>query len=231
VGVDLAPVQDRTGLPNCRIEVDDINLGLEHFYGCFDMVHARFITSGIKDYYGLVDHISKILRPGGLFLSMEAEFAVYDKDKNYLLSYEHGHPRHSWAADYCHSLGKAMRMRMGHIDATQLLEGWLGDHHAFEEVEKRDIWVPCGPWCPPNSRHADHLNFVGKLMQQDVLSLISAGRPLLLGAGMKEDEVDALMRNAGEEISEIKQTNYFRIQCVWARKSRDIPVSAPPVLA
>jgi len=228
VGVDLAPVQNGLTPPNCRIEVDDINLGLEHFYGAFNLVNARFITSGIKDYYGLVDHISKILRPGGLFLSMEAEFAVYDKDKNYLLPHELGHPKYSWVANYCHRLGKAMRMRMGHIDATQLLEGWLEDHYAFEAVESKDIWIPCGPWFPPNSRHADHLNFVGKLMQQDAMSLISAGRPLLLGAGMKEDEVEVLLRNAREEISEIKQQNLFRIHCVWARKSKDIPVSTPP---
>lgn len=34
--------------PNCRIEVDDINLGLEHFYNKFDIVHARLISSGVR---------------------------------------------------------------------------------------------------------------------------------------------------------------------------------------
>lgn len=30
-----------------RSEVDDINLGLEHFYGDFDVVHARLICTGV----------------------------------------------------------------------------------------------------------------------------------------------------------------------------------------
>jgi len=47
VGVDLIPVQDGAMLPNCRSEVDDINLGLEHFYGDFNVVHASYIRTGV----------------------------------------------------------------------------------------------------------------------------------------------------------------------------------------
>ena len=31
-----------------RSEVDDINLGLEHFYGDFNVVHTRLIASGVS---------------------------------------------------------------------------------------------------------------------------------------------------------------------------------------
>lgn len=31
-----------------RSEVDDINLGLEHFYGDFNVVHTRLISSGVS---------------------------------------------------------------------------------------------------------------------------------------------------------------------------------------
>ena len=31
--------------PNCRFEIDDLNLGLEHFFGpTFDLVHARKLS-------------------------------------------------------------------------------------------------------------------------------------------------------------------------------------------
>lgn len=36
-----------TRLP-LRSEVDDINLGLQHFYGDFNVVHARLISSGVS---------------------------------------------------------------------------------------------------------------------------------------------------------------------------------------
>jgi len=48
VGADLVPMQSLIMPDNCRSEVDDINLGLEHFYGDFNVVHARMISSGIK---------------------------------------------------------------------------------------------------------------------------------------------------------------------------------------
>jgi hypothetical protein len=31
-----------------RSEVDDVNLGLDHFYGDFNVVHARLIASGVS---------------------------------------------------------------------------------------------------------------------------------------------------------------------------------------
>jgi hypothetical protein len=34
-----------------RSEIDDINLGLEHFYGDFNVVHARLISSGVIPIY------------------------------------------------------------------------------------------------------------------------------------------------------------------------------------
>ncbi|KAH9081813.1 hypothetical protein EDB83DRAFT_586306 [Lactarius deliciosus] len=46
VAVDLVPMQSIKMPPNCRSEVDDINLGLQHFYGDFNVVHARLIASG-----------------------------------------------------------------------------------------------------------------------------------------------------------------------------------------
>lgn len=57
VGVDLVPVPlDNTTVPqNVRMEIDDINLGLPHFHGQFDLVHLRWVTAGIK---GNPDHFS-----------------------------------------------------------------------------------------------------------------------------------------------------------------------------
>lgn len=47
---DLVPVPiDPATVPqNVRMEVDDINLGLPHFHGRFDLVHLRIIAAGIQ---------------------------------------------------------------------------------------------------------------------------------------------------------------------------------------
>ena len=52
LGLDLAPVlleSDNTP-SNCRFEIGDINLGLSRYHGCFDLIHARCIGSGVSKF-------------------------------------------------------------------------------------------------------------------------------------------------------------------------------------
>jgi hypothetical protein len=48
VAVDLAPSGIDDPPPNCTFELDDINHGLPHFYGQFDVVHMRSVGSGVS---------------------------------------------------------------------------------------------------------------------------------------------------------------------------------------
>lgn len=50
VGVDLVPIPvEPERLPlNFQMEIDDINLGLPHFQGRFDLVHLRCVYAGLK---------------------------------------------------------------------------------------------------------------------------------------------------------------------------------------
>ncbi|CAE6462381.1 unnamed protein product [Rhizoctonia solani] len=86
LGVDLAPTSAIVPPPNCRFEIDDLNLGLEHFFGpTFDIVHARLLNSGVKDYAGLVDQVSRCLRPGGLVIFAEFDFRIWAEDHRLLI--------------------------------------------------------------------------------------------------------------------------------------------------
>lgn len=55
-----------------------MNLGLEHFEGHFDVVHASHVSSGIRDYYRLISDAAFALRPGGLADFTEGDYRVYD---------------------------------------------------------------------------------------------------------------------------------------------------------
>ena len=48
VAVDLAPSAIDDPPQNCTFELDDINRGLSHFYGQFDVVHMRTVGSGVS---------------------------------------------------------------------------------------------------------------------------------------------------------------------------------------
>jgi hypothetical protein len=50
LGVDLVPCPANPSdvPPNCRFEIDDVNDGLDHFTGAFDVVHVRNIAWGVR---------------------------------------------------------------------------------------------------------------------------------------------------------------------------------------
>lgn len=151
--------------------------------------------------------LSHILRPGGIYLTVEGEIIAFDEEKKYLPLLPVDDPRHSYWADLLYLTNKAMRARLGNIDAPSLIETWLREHHAFETVNTHEIWLPSGPWFPPSmysfcsaavllaqrfhfflfldTVEGDHLNHIGKLAQTDLsvrlyLALISVQIPITL---------------------------------------------------
>jgi len=145
VAVDLVPMQSPSMPPNLRSEVDDINLGLEHFYGDFNVVHAFLIASGIKHYEGLIDQISHVLRPGGLIDIMEWDFGIHDVNKQRIqLSLNQKPP--FWLSHFLALVASAFRNRGGDIDGSLRMETYVQNNPDFEQVVFQDFWVPIGPW-------------------------------------------------------------------------------------
>ncbi|KAF5374969.1 hypothetical protein D9758_000509 [Tetrapyrgos nigripes] len=213
VAVDLVPMQSLHMPPNLRSEVDDINLGLEHFYGDFNVVHSRLISSGIKDYAGLIDHIAFVLRPGGIIDLMEYDFHVYDEhhrrvevDTNTIAG--------PWWARWMAFANDAARKRGGDVDAATHLYSWVKNHPMFEQVEYREFWIPCSPWKRDFPRH------LSMIMRDDILAFSKAGRPLLLGNGVPDDVVRELEVNLEREQKAASQRHFVRLQCVWALKKQ-----------
>lgn len=71
VGLDLVPpatVMEASIPPNCRFEVDDANLPMEHYDNCFNVVHVRSADQGINDFESFLYEIARTLRPSGVLL-------------------------------------------------------------------------------------------------------------------------------------------------------------------
>jgi trans-aconitate methyltransferase len=79
LGVDLAPVPlpPESLPPNCRFEMDDISLGLSHLKGQFDVVFARAIGLGLKDFRKSLADVQECLNPGGILIWIDADFDMY----------------------------------------------------------------------------------------------------------------------------------------------------------
>ncbi|CAG8709886.1 10657_t:CDS:2, partial [Acaulospora colombiana] len=92
--VDLAPPPVDTGAfpPNLRFEIDDINLGLAHFYDQFDLVHARCVSGGINDMDKTIVEFQRCLKPGGFLIIMEGDHMYETRHKLARLKRMRGDP-------------------------------------------------------------------------------------------------------------------------------------------
>ncbi|EJT96957.1 S-adenosyl-L-methionine-dependent methyltransferase [Dacryopinax primogenitus] len=228
VGVDLAPMQSREFPPNCRVEVDDINLGMPHFYGQFDLVHARLISSGIKDYCGLIHEIARVLRPGGMVLIEEWDFRMYRSVNGqdgptacYELAPPSTEEKPAWSAlaEWLNLLGKAVRQRGGDLDAAAFVNAWVKQHGQFEDVGAQDVWIASQPHFTgePLHRWARFRNECAVLMRADSKLFLRAGVPLLRSYTDDHAYVDELIRQAEGEMDDCVKHQYCRVQCTWAR--------------
>lgn len=85
IGVDVAPVpvDPENVPPNCRFEIDDIQLGLTHFQEPserFDVIHVRMLAIGIKDFRNSLRDVQLCLKPGGLLIWIEPDYEVFTPD-------------------------------------------------------------------------------------------------------------------------------------------------------
>ncbi|KAI0323106.1 hypothetical protein OF83DRAFT_1048220 [Amylostereum chailletii] len=217
VAVDLIPMQAPDMPDNIRSEVDDVNLGLQHFFGDFNMVHARLISSGIRDYHTLIDHISETLRPGGLVDIMEFDFRVYDHNHK-PINPAPGSLSPPYFARWMSLLNLAIRQRGGSPDAATMLHPWVSQHHAFEDVVYREYYLPTAPFVSRRDPDYHCQKAISELVREDLFAFLRSGRPLLLGSGLSEAIVDELQQRSRAELEEGRTVSFIRFENVYARK-------------
>ncbi|KAL5533760.1 hypothetical protein ACEPAG_220 [Sanghuangporus baumii] len=268
--VDLVPLPaiipsliERTEIPsNLRFEIDDVCLGLEHFAGEFDVIHAQHISSGIKDYYRLIDDVALALRPHGLADFTENDWRLYDLNKQPVISttaeiWGTIEPPEGWTgrgmarsgtspvrrvpkarasgpspylARFTTLASQAALKRGAHVESAVLLNRWISEHPAYEDVTYREAWLPVGEWlnsidvrsCPDlNSttpEEFDRLRRIGTENAQGLVAFMRSARPLLLSTGVPEIVADQLTVKAIQELHEARTPLYLRAQNVYARK-------------
>ncbi|KAJ7747808.1 hypothetical protein B0H16DRAFT_1554658 [Mycena metata] len=217
VGVDLVPMQSSSMPDNCMSEVDDINLGLEHFYGNFNVVHARMIAAGIKDFVHFIDECSHVLRPDGLLNIVEFDFHVYDHmedGKHRRCEVDGTSSAQPALARWLTFADAAAQRSGGQTYAATHLERWVSAHPAFERFVYRDDWIPVSP----HTSLDEFQTRMGSLMRDNLLTFLKSGRPLLLGTGVPEETIDELQVNAERELNAAERLQYIRCQSIYCRK-------------
>jgi hypothetical protein len=122
----------------------------------------------VRDYPGLIDQMSRVLRPGGLLILLETDFLAAD---------EHGHAQHPatnvmqspWLARFLMFVHLAIKQRGGNIAAADHMHEWVAAHPAFEEVVSSDYFLGASPWHPGRDAEAHRNRFIAMHMRVDLL--------------------------------------------------------------
>ncbi|KAG8919097.1 hypothetical protein FRC01_001479, partial [Tulasnella sp. 417] len=208
VGLDLAPFNHlSTPPPNCRFETGDASSGLKQ-YGRFDIIHARSVLQGIKDYASLCTDIAEVLNPQGIFISVEGEIGLYDKDKVKYGPQKEGDPDFCWAQEVTMAYLEATRKRNpGFSDlkrVEEILKATTGD--PWNAIAGTTFFLPCGPYESGNETERN----AGRLMHQSALKVPKALQALLLASGYDAGYVNRLTEMALDEIESCRVVNFLK---------------------
>ncbi|KIO33934.1 hypothetical protein M407DRAFT_17201 [Tulasnella calospora MUT 4182] len=209
IGLDLVPpanVAEAAIPPNCRFEVDDANLPFDHYKDCFNVVHFRSADQGINDFESFLYEMAKTLRPNGILLLVTAIPQVYDIDAMPFPVVDEGDPnwlQHTFAAIYT-----AFENRNNTaVDGSLYWQRWLERNPNYRSPLTRDTFVPLGPI---KNDMSEREVFISNLMREDVARLVYAFKPLLIGDGVPEPEVDKCIANTVKELRELLICGYIK---------------------
>jgi ubiquinone/menaquinone biosynthesis C-methylase UbiE len=96
IGVDLSPIQPEWVLPNCKFEVDDLELDWTYKKNYFDYIHSRDVGNCIKDWPRYAMQMFRHCKPGGCVEISEMDFKILADDStlegtNIRTFFEHFH--------------------------------------------------------------------------------------------------------------------------------------------
>ncbi|KAG9048342.1 hypothetical protein FS837_000214 [Tulasnella sp. UAMH 9824] len=218
IGLDLAPVNTGSSPPdNCCFEKGDAHTDLGRF-GRFDVVHARAVLQGIKDFAAFFKEVADILNPGGMFLTIEPEMGLFDERKEAVGIQDEGDPHYLWSQKLFKAYVDAtVKRNPGFAElpnARSILDNVPG--RPWESVEGNTFYLPVGPFLPDPP-----LRVAGELMRQACMRMPKGIQPLLLLHGYNQEDLDRWAALAEAQMKDMAIKFYMKWDSFWAIKRRN----------
>ncbi|WWC73334.1 uncharacterized protein I206_107301 [Kwoniella pini CBS 10737] len=208
IGVDLVSIHPKNYPSNVSFEKFDI---LEDFptswQGSFDLIHARYLIAGIRDFEGLLSRLYKLLKPNEYLIIMEPQ-AIWNTANN---DFQITCPN---TAKICKIVYDTM-IKLG-IDPIpgQRVSEYIRSNARFEDVKTITLDLPLSPWSSD-----PRLKAIGQAHLPVTLSLPGAFRRLTLGSGLiDEKEYDEYTINSKEEIKRAEGQLIFPVWMISAKR-------------
>ncbi|KAG8830082.1 hypothetical protein FRC17_005476 [Serendipita sp. 399] len=224
VGVDLAPYPldpDKT-VQHCHFELDNIDLGLSHFFDQFDLVHARCIELGLSDYKKLIEEAIFCLRPGGLLILAEIEWQIYEEDMQTPVSpASEQQPDGSWVQRFLQEAREAAcRNGSDLLVAHQTLQEGLWDKPNIdnESCRSASLYIPLSNEIGERGIPR-RMNLATSLMKQNLMMFHRNLYRLLRANGVPQETLDEWSLKADNELERGDKRRWVRVQYAWGRRN------------
>jgi len=212
LGIDLnEPHVDESTPSNCRFEKHDMNSGMLGYTGRFDVIHARAIASGSKDWRATIQEFEKILRPGGILLLFDPDLAVRDANRQIITAEEESDPGFTWLAKNGRIASKLFEAHAKGIYGYLHYDEWFKDTSGWGAYGQEEIYTPIGPWDKDDMQ-------VGEMLRENILQANTHVRPMYIAAGQSPEYVDFLHSKITDELVNLRAHMYFRWIATWAIK-------------
>jgi len=218
IGIDLVlPTMAKNGqtLPtNCRLQIGDANAPLSEWEAGVDVLHARSVEAGIRDFDLFLYQSARCLRPGGVLLLGSGSPQIYHEDHTPFCVTEEGQPGFTWIQWVFAAVYDAFRKRGNYnVDSMLYWHEWLERNPNFENVVTKDTYIPLGVFRegldPDQTKMAE-------MMRENTVNILDSFRPLLLTVGHDPEAIDRAVKSCAAELQEQKVHSYMRYRSTTA---------------
>ncbi|KAG8989554.1 hypothetical protein FRB94_014311 [Tulasnella sp. JGI-2019a] len=166
IGIDLVPIATRFPPNNEQFECYDFlaGPGLRCREASIDVIHARYITSGVNDYARLAQESLRALLPGGGFYSAELDF------RPEFMTGSNGSVPIPATREVIRRMMELIPQALPPPSIPLALEA-----AGFTEVTSKVEWVPIGQWMD-----TERMRTIGETARSCLFELVDALRPALL---------------------------------------------------
>ena len=206
LGIDLSPIQPSWVPPNVRFMVDDIEAEWIHENSNLDYIHARHLTSSMRDWPALLSRAYAALKPGGW---MEAQDLCFE------LGCDDGTLKpDNQVQDFF--LNMKMALSAINVDLLSVVKNRQRLIDAgFVNVVERVLKIPLGVW--PRDQRMKTIGLYNRSTVGDALHGVAV-RPFTNVLKWTVEEIEMYLIGVRRDLMDAKQHAYIPLHIVTGQK-------------
>ncbi|WWC91466.1 uncharacterized protein L201_006412 [Kwoniella dendrophila CBS 6074] len=208
-GIDITLIHPQQFPSNVKFTRQDVLKPFpEDWIGRFDVIQARFLITGIKNFPSLLERLITLLKPGGYLIIVEPETKSHSTISD---SLEEVSPASAKFGDISYQAMKKFGIDM---DAAKNIPNYMRKSDSFDRVEQVSKDLPMSDWSDD-----PRLNEIGKAQIPNALAYPDTIRKLVLASGLvSQSEFETIKKDYIDETLKGEGKTVLPIWTIWGKK-------------